>query len=245
LATVLAERVAAVAVIDADPIGTWSTGRLPGKPASVSVIGDVGEETIVDAIEEAQGRAAFVIVDLEGAANLMVGYAISMADFVVIPVQGSQLDAKPAARQIRLIAAQERISSASIPFAVLLTRVSPAIQPKTQRTGTASSRKRSSIWRRLQAGVKGAARITGKNPRRRGAGGLSFAGAAPVAHRAQHPAQPEGHRRGTGPLHGARRRASHPVRPVASAAARHGRRLGSPGPNHGGGGFSGAPDETS
>jgi len=63
----------------------------------------------------------------------VVGYAISMADFVVIPVQGSQLDAKQAARQIKLIASQERISGRSIPFAVLLTRVSPAIQPKTQR----------------------------------------------------------------------------------------------------------------
>jgi len=29
----------------------------------------------------------------------MVSYAISMADFVVIPLQGSQLDAKQAARQ--------------------------------------------------------------------------------------------------------------------------------------------------
>jgi len=134
LATVLAERGASVAVIDADPnknVVDWA--KLPGKPASLSVIGEVGEESIVDAIEEAAGRAAFVIVDLEGAANLMVGYAISMADFVVIPVQGSQLDAKQAARQIKLIASQERISGRSIPFAVLLTRVSPAIQPKTQR----------------------------------------------------------------------------------------------------------------
>ncbi len=134
LATVLAERGVSVAVIDADPnknVVDWA--RLPGKPASLSVIGEVGEESIVDAIEEAAGRAAFVIVDLEGAANLMVGYAISMADFVVIPVQGSQLDAKQAARQIKLIASQERISGRSIPFAVLLTRVSPAIQPKTQR----------------------------------------------------------------------------------------------------------------
>jgi chromosome partitioning protein len=134
LATVLAERGASVAVIDADPnknVVEWA--RLPGKPANLTVIGDVGEESIVDAIEEASGGAAFVIVDLEGAANLMVGYAISMADFVVIPVQGSQLDAKQAARQIKLIASQERISNRSIPFAVLLTRVSPAIQPKTQR----------------------------------------------------------------------------------------------------------------
>ena len=121
-------------MIDADPnknVVDWA--KLPGKPARLSVIGEVGEESIVDAIEEAAGRAAFVIVDLEGAANLMVGYAISMADFVVIPVQGSQLDAKQAAGQIKLIASQERISGRSIPFAVLLTRVSPAIQPKTQR----------------------------------------------------------------------------------------------------------------
>jgi chromosome partitioning protein len=134
LATVLAERGANVAVIDADPnknVVDWA--RLPGKPANLSVTGEVGEETIVDAIEEAAGRAAFVIVDLEGAANLLVSYAISLADFVVIPVQGSQLDAKQAARQIKLIAAQERISGRSTPYAILLTRVSPAIQPKTQR----------------------------------------------------------------------------------------------------------------
>ena len=134
LATVLAGHGASVAVIDADPnknVVDWA--KLPGKPASLSVIGEVGEENIVDAIEEDASAAAFVIVDLEGAANLMVGYAISMADFVVIPVQGSQLDAKQAARQIRLIASQERISGRSIPFAVLLTRVSPAIQPRTQR----------------------------------------------------------------------------------------------------------------
>jgi chromosome partitioning protein len=134
LATVLAERGASVAVIDADPnknVVDWS--RLPGKPASLSVTGEVGEETIVDAIEAAAGRAAFVIIDLEGAANLLVSYAISLADFVVIPMQGSQLDAKQAARQMKLIASQSRISGRSIPFAVLLTRVSPALQPKTQR----------------------------------------------------------------------------------------------------------------
>jgi chromosome partitioning protein len=134
LATVLAERGASVIVVDADPnknVVDWS--HLPGKPTNLSVTGDVGEETIVDTIESAAGRAAFVIVDLEGAANLLVSYAIALADFVVIPVQGSQLDAKQAARQMKLIASQERISGRSIPFAVLMTRVSPAIQPKTQR----------------------------------------------------------------------------------------------------------------
>jgi len=63
----------------------------------------------------------------------MVSYATSMADFVVIPVQGSQLDAKQAARQMKLIKAQERIANRPIPFAVLFTRTNPAITPRTQR----------------------------------------------------------------------------------------------------------------
>ena len=74
----------------------------------------MGEETIVDAIEEAAGRAAFVIVDLEGAASPDGRLRHSLADFVVIPVQGSQLDAKQAARQMKLINAQERIAGRPI-----------------------------------------------------------------------------------------------------------------------------------
>ena len=134
LATELAERGVSVVVIDADPnrnVVDWA--GLPGKPATLTVVGDVTEETIVDAIEEAAATAAFVVVDLEGTASLMVSYAISMSDFVVIPLQGSQLDAKQAARQIKLIKAQERIAHRAIPFAVLFTRSNPALQPRTQR----------------------------------------------------------------------------------------------------------------
>ena len=134
LATEMAERGVNVTVIDADPnknVVDWA--KLPGKPETLSVIGDVTEETIVDVIEDAASKAAFVVVDLEGTASLMVSYAISMSDFVIIPVQGSQLDAKQAARQMKLIKAQERIAGRAIPFAVLFTRSNPAIQPKTQR----------------------------------------------------------------------------------------------------------------
>ena len=134
LANELAERGVSVIVIDADPnrnVLDWAT--LPGKPPTLTVIGDVSEETIVDVIEASAAKAAFVVVDLEGTASLMVGYAISMSDFVVIPVQGSQLDAKQAARQMKLIKAQERIVQREIPFAVLFTRSNPALQPKTQR----------------------------------------------------------------------------------------------------------------
>jgi chromosome partitioning protein len=49
-------------------------------------------------------------LDLETAASLMVFYAITMSDFVVAPMQGSQLDSKQEARQMKLIKAQERIA---------------------------------------------------------------------------------------------------------------------------------------
>lgn len=134
LATELAERGAGVTVIDADPnrnVADWA--KLPGAPAGLTVLANVTDETIIDDIEAAATNSAFVIVDLEGTANLLVGLAISAADFVVIPVQGSQLDAKQAGRQIRLIRQQERAVGRPIPFAVLFTRTSPAIMPRTQR----------------------------------------------------------------------------------------------------------------
>ncbi len=134
LASELAERGATVTIIDADPnknVVDWA--KLPGVPAQLTVVGDVTEETIVDAIEAAAEQTSFVIVDLEGTASLMASYAISMSDFVIIPVQGSQLDAKQAARQMKLIKAQERIAGRPIPFVVLFTRTNPAIMPKTQR----------------------------------------------------------------------------------------------------------------
>jgi chromosome partitioning protein len=134
LATELAGRSAGVTLIDADPNKSaidWA--MLPGVPDGLTVIGDVTEETIVDRIEEAAARTAFVIVDLEGTASLLVSYAISMADLVIIPMQGSQLDARQAVRQIKLIRAQGRIAGREIHHAVILTRTNPAITPRTQR----------------------------------------------------------------------------------------------------------------
>jgi chromosome partitioning protein len=134
IATELAQRGTSVTIIDADPnrnVVDWT--KLPGVPTGLAVVGEVSEETIVDEIEAASGRSAFVIVDLEGTASLMVAYATSMADLVVIPVQGSQLDAKQASRQMKLVRSQEKIAGRPIPFAVLLNRTNPAIQPRTQR----------------------------------------------------------------------------------------------------------------
>jgi chromosome partitioning protein len=134
LASELASRGANIAIIDADPekwISQW--GALPGRPANVAIISDVTEDSIVDQIEIAAAEAQFVVIDLEGTASLMVANAIGMSDLVIIPTQGSSMDAKGAAKTIRLIRNQARMARRDIPHAVLLTRTSAAVASRAIR----------------------------------------------------------------------------------------------------------------
>src|SRR5271167_1439369 len=132
LATELAGKGAGVTIIDADPnkpVSRWA--KRPGKPGSLSVIADVTEDSIMDQIEQAARESAFVIVDLEGTASLMIGYAISRADLVIIPTQGSQLDAFEAVKAIRLVRNMEKTAGKAIRTAILFTRTSTAIRPRS------------------------------------------------------------------------------------------------------------------
>jgi chromosome partitioning protein len=101
-------------------------------PPSLGVIETNGEEQLVDAIEDASRRTAFVIIDLEGTASSAVGVAMSRADLVIIPTKGSNLDAAEAVKAIKFIRFQEKIYRREIPYAVLFTQTRPAIRPRTQ-----------------------------------------------------------------------------------------------------------------
>lgn len=132
LATELSQKGLTVTIVDADPerwISQWAT--LPQKPETIEVIGNVSEDTIIDVIDEASSTSQFVIVDLEGTASLMVANAIGLADVVLIPTQGSSMDARGAAKTIRLIKNQERMSRREINHAVLLTRTSAAVTSRS------------------------------------------------------------------------------------------------------------------
>ena len=132
LATELAQRGADVTVIDADPnrpVWRWSMrGDLPQK---LTVNAEATEDTIIDMIETEALKSTFVIVDLEGTASMTVAYAMSRADLVIIPIQGSFLDAAEASKAVALVRQQERAFSRKIPFAILLTRTSTTIRPRT------------------------------------------------------------------------------------------------------------------
>lgn len=125
-------RGARVCVVDADPnhpIAAWGMGA--ELPENLSIMADVDEDNILDRIEEAAASAQFVIVDLEGTAAKIVLLAVSQADLVVIPMQGSQLDAEQASRAIRVLKQHEKMTGRAVPFGVLLTRTSPIIRTRT------------------------------------------------------------------------------------------------------------------
>jgi chromosome partitioning protein len=132
LAQVLAQGGAKVMLLDADPnspMRAWE--ELTGAPVNnLQLSTGIAEDNILEAIDEASEKSNFVIVDLEGSANMSVSYAIGRADLVLIPMQGSQLDANEAAKVVRLIQREEKAYRRKIPFAAVLTRTS-FIKPRT------------------------------------------------------------------------------------------------------------------
>ncbi|WP_205186823.1 ParA family protein [Burkholderia sp. LMG 13014] len=141
-ALVLADQLARqtdVTVIDADPnkpVAMWAAGG--AKPDKLHVVSDADEENSIDKIEEAAAKTPFVIVDLEGTAAKIVILAVSQADLIVIPMQGSQLDASQASRALKVVQQQEKMSRRKVPYGVLLTRTSPIIRTKTMKHLTGS-----------------------------------------------------------------------------------------------------------
>jgi len=132
LATELALKGAGVTILDADPnkpVSRWA--KRGGVPQNLTVVAELKENTVIDEIDAAAQKTPFVVVDLEGTASVMVAYAISRADLVIIPTQGSQLDADEAAKAIKLIQQQEKAFRKKIPYAILFTRTSSAIRPRT------------------------------------------------------------------------------------------------------------------
>jgi len=132
LASELEKNGATVTLIDADPnqhSASWASKN--GKPKNITLIAKATEETIIDDIDDAAEKTAFVLVDLEGTASMAVGSAISRADLVITLCQGSQDDADEAIKTIKLIKRQEKVIKRSIPFSVLMTRTHPAIMPRT------------------------------------------------------------------------------------------------------------------
>ncbi|MFW8644382.1 hypothetical protein ACOJBO_25545 [Rhizobium beringeri] len=116
-------------IIDADPnkpISDWRSGdsRLP-----IKVVSDVTETNIRDKINSAASEAQFVFVDLEGTASRLASRAIIRSDLTLIPLAGTALDAKQAARAVGLIKENEEDTGKKFSFSLVFNRTNPRRSP--------------------------------------------------------------------------------------------------------------------
>lgn len=134
LATIGASKGLRVALIDADDnqhSADWAT--MEGCPDNIRLIPNINEDNIFEAIEEAAQDHDFVIVDVEGSANMAIAHAVSLADLVIIPCKAGPKDGKEAAKTVKMIKRQEKVSRRTIPFSVLFTDVNPTIVTRNLR----------------------------------------------------------------------------------------------------------------
>ncbi|HEX2147677.1 MAG TPA: ParA family protein, partial [Pseudorhizobium sp.] len=105
LATELAHQGYRVAIIDCDPqhwISQWA--EISGPVRNLQVISEVSVASLQCHLREMATQVEFFVIDLAGAKDALVTTAIGLSDHVMIPVQGSAMDAKGAAQILDLLA---------------------------------------------------------------------------------------------------------------------------------------------
>jgi chromosome partitioning protein len=130
LATELANLGFRVSVLDADPqhwITRWfeTSDGLLGK--CLNVVPYVTMSSIDRQLEEEKARADFVLIDLPGSRSSLLAKAVGHADYVLIPVQGSAMDAQGGANVIELLQYLEDKADIRIRHSVVLTRVNSMV----------------------------------------------------------------------------------------------------------------------
>ncbi|MEY8872674.1 ParA family protein [Francisella philomiragia] len=129
LASELARQGISFTLVDGDPnkhLASW------GKEVGSENVKEANQSNILDIIEEAENNTKFVLVDIEGSANMTMGYAISQADLVIIPCKPSDLDGKEAIKIAAFIRQQEKVLNRKIKHALLRTQTNAAIHTKIE-----------------------------------------------------------------------------------------------------------------
>jgi chromosome partitioning protein len=128
LATELARRGLRVCVIDTDPqrwISRWRDAA--DYRVSFTVITYVTATNLQQHVLDSRKAFDHVIIDLPGAQSPLLATAIGLSDHVMIPVQGSTMDAQGGAQVLELLRYLYEKANISIPHSVVLTRVNSLV----------------------------------------------------------------------------------------------------------------------
>jgi chromosome partitioning protein len=132
LATTLARHGASVTLFDCDPNKHLVAWKNRPTKSTVNVVGHAEATNIARMLKAEAASRQFVIADLEGTASLLVASAILAADLVIIPMQGSAMDASQARRAISFIEDQA-VAVGPRPYRVLFTRTKPGFATRDER----------------------------------------------------------------------------------------------------------------
>jgi chromosome partitioning protein len=132
LVTELLHRKHRVCVIDADPqrwFSRWYEGAalLP----NFTIETYVSPATIQKTIHERRSQWDFVIVDLPGIQSPLLAAAVGLSDHVLVPIQGSSMDAQGGAQVLDMLRYLDRKAGIRIPHSVVLSRVNPMITTRS------------------------------------------------------------------------------------------------------------------
>jgi chromosome partitioning protein len=119
-----------VAVLDCDPqnwISKWYEQLGANVPARLSVVSYVSAANLDRNIKAAKGKNDFVLVDLPGSRSPLLAQALGHSQYVIIPVQGSAMDAQGAANVIEILQYLKVRAGIHIPHSVVLTRINPMV----------------------------------------------------------------------------------------------------------------------
>jgi len=132
LTTELLHRNYRVCVIDADPqrwFSKWYEGAALMPRLSIETY--VSAPTIQKIVHERRSQWDFVIIDLPGLQSPLLASAVGLSDHVIVPIQGSSMDAQGGAQVLDLLRYLDRKAGIRIPHSVVLSRVNPAITTRS------------------------------------------------------------------------------------------------------------------
>lgn len=128
LAAELTRRGFRVCVIDTDPqrwISKWHDAARMS--VSFTVLTYVTVATLQKHVLDSRKRFDHVIIDLPGAQSPLLATAIGLSNHVLIPVQGSTMDAQGGAQVLELLRYLDDRASINIPHSIVLSRVNSLV----------------------------------------------------------------------------------------------------------------------
>lgn len=139
----LAARGYRVTLLDCDPLFPlydWAVGAVSGHATAFRV---QDANRLASQIKAMKSQVDYVIVDLSGATNIMNALSFALSDLVLVPMQGSAMDARGALHTIELIKSVADNRRSDINTSLVLTRVSPMVVTNAVRYATQIVAKRS------------------------------------------------------------------------------------------------------